>query len=86
MATYDLGGELRGTDMEGLATGGDTELWKRLGAHVTTVYDSDTDTRIPGVRFSVWAPNAQRVLVSGDFNYWAGDEMVQLPGSGVWSR
>ena len=86
MATYDLAGELRGTDMEGLASGGDTELWRRLGAHVTTVYDSDSGTRIPGVRFSVWAPNAQRVLVSGDFNYWSGDEMVKLPGTGVWSR
>ncbi|MDR2973526.1 MAG: 1,4-alpha-glucan branching protein GlgB [Propionibacteriaceae bacterium] len=86
MATYDLAGELRGTDMEGLASGADTELWKRLGAHVTTVYDADSGERIPGVRFSVWAPNAQRVLVAGGFNYWSGDDMVKLPGSGVWSR
>ncbi|MDR0991166.1 MAG: hypothetical protein LBL92_07405, partial [Propionibacteriaceae bacterium] len=63
MATYDLGGELMGRDMEGFHGGGDTEVWKRLGAHVTTVYDYDTGDRIPGVRFSVWAPNAQRVLV-----------------------
>ena len=86
MTTYDLAGELRGTDMEGLATGGDTELWRRLGAHVTTVYDLDSSTRILGVRFSVWAPNAQEVLVAGDFNYWSGDQMLKLPGTGVWSR
>ncbi|MDR0960181.1 MAG: 1,4-alpha-glucan branching protein GlgB [Propionibacteriaceae bacterium] len=86
MATYDLAGELSGYDMEGWANGGDTEAWKRLGAHVTSVYDHDTGERIPGVRFSVWAPNAQRVLVEGDFNYWSGDDMVKLPGTGVWSR
>ena len=86
MAQYDLAGELSGFDMEGFQSGGDTEVWKRLGAHRTTVYDHETGERIPGVRFSVWAPNAQRVLVIGDFNYWAGDEMVKLPGTGVWSR
>jgi len=83
---YDLAGELTGTDMEGLASGADTELWKRLGAHVTTVRDQSSGDLIPGTRFAVWAPNAQRVLVEGDFNYWSGDDMVKLPGSGVWSR
>ncbi len=86
MATYDLGGELSGWDLEGFHSGGDTELWKRLGAHETTVYDHDSQTRIPGTRFAVWAPNAQAVQVIGDFNYWSGDEMVRIPGSGVWSR
>ncbi len=86
MPTYDLGGELTGWDLEGFHAGGDTELWKRLGAHITSVYDHDSKTRIPGVRFSVWAPNAQRVQVMGDFNYWGGDDMVRVPGSGVWSR
>ncbi|MDR2896721.1 MAG: 1,4-alpha-glucan branching protein GlgB [Propionibacteriaceae bacterium] len=86
MRNYDLAGELTGIDMEGLANGSDTELWKRLGAHVTSVTDRDTGESIPGVRFSVWAPNAKRILVEGDFNYWSGDDMVKLPGSGVWSR
>ncbi|MDR1265477.1 MAG: 1,4-alpha-glucan branching protein GlgB [Propionibacteriaceae bacterium] len=86
MANYDLAGELTGFDLEGFQSGGDTEIWKRLGAEVTTVYDHDLGQRIPGTRFSVWAPNAQRVLVAGDFNYWAGDDMVKLPGTGVWSR
>jgi 1,4-alpha-glucan branching enzyme len=86
MPTYDLGGELTGWDLEGFHDGGDTELWKRLGAHETTVYDSDSGERIPGTRFAVWAPNAQRVQVIGDFNFWSGDDMILLPGSGVWSR
>jgi 1,4-alpha-glucan branching enzyme len=86
MPTYDLGGELTGWDLEGFHSGGDTELWKRLGAHETSVYDHDSSERISGTRFAVWAPNAQQVQVIGDFNYWSGDDMIHIPGSGVWSR
>ncbi len=41
---------------------------------------------IPGVRFAVWAPNAQRVSVVGDFNGWDGRRhpMRKLIGAGVW--
>jgi len=39
-----------------------------LGAHVTT------QDGVEGVRFAVWAPNAQHVSVVGDFNYWNGLE------------
>ncbi|MDR1214083.1 MAG: 1,4-alpha-glucan branching protein GlgB [Propionibacteriaceae bacterium] len=86
MARYDLAGELRGVDLEGFHAGADTECWRRLGAHVSQVLDQESGQMIPGVRFSVWAPNAQRVQVAGDFNHWGGDDMVKLPGSGVWSR
>jgi 1,4-alpha-glucan branching enzyme len=86
MPTYDLGGELTGWDLEGFHSGGDTELWKRLGAHETSVYDHDSGERIAGTCFAVWAPNAQQVQVIGDFNYWSGDDMIHIPGSGVWSR
>ena len=39
-----------------------------------------------GVYFAVWAPNAQRVSVVGDFNGWDGrvHPMRKLLGSGVW--
>ena len=39
-----------------------------------------------GVRFAVWAPNAERVSVVGDFNGWDGrvHPMRSLGGSGVW--
>ena len=41
---------------------------------------------VPGVSFAVWAPNARRVSVVGDFNQWDGRRhmMRQLASSGVW--
>ncbi|MDD5242367.1 MAG: 1,4-alpha-glucan branching protein GlgB [Sulfuricella sp.] len=41
---------------------------------------------IAGVRFAVWAPNAERVSVVGDFNRWDGriNPMRSLGSSGVW--
>ena len=39
-----------------------------------------------GTSFHVWAPNAQRVSVVGDFNGWDGrrNPMRKLLGCGVW--
>ena len=39
-----------------------------------------------GVNFRLWAPNAKRVSVVGDFNYWDGRRhpMRFHPNSGVW--
>ena len=41
---------------------------------------------VPGMRFAVWAPNAERVSVVGDFNRWDGraHPMRSLGSSGVW--
>lgn len=82
---FDFHGDLRGWDFEGFHQGGDTELWKRLGAHKVTITDDERGS-VDGVRFAVWAPNARQVQVIGDFNWWNGDEMRLVPGSGVWSR
>ncbi len=51
-----------------------------LGAHPRQVDDVD------GVVFSVWAPNAERVSVVGEFNAWDGRRhpMRVRGGSGVW--
>lgn len=51
-----------------------------LGAHPKTVQG------IEGVSFAVWAPNAQRVSVVGDFNRWDGRYHVLRPlgSSGIW--
>lgn len=82
MAHDEFGG-LTGWDLEGFHSGGDTEVWKRLGSHVITI-DDDERGPITGTRFAVWAPNAQAVEVISDFNWWTGDRMRLIPGSGVW--
>ncbi|MDO4411925.1 1,4-alpha-glucan branching protein GlgB [Cutibacterium sp.] len=82
MAHDEFGG-LTGWDLEGFHSGGDTEVWKRLGSHVVTI-DDDERGPITGTRFAVWAPNARAVEVIADFNWWTGDPMRLIPGSGVW--
>lgn len=54
-----------------------------LGAHLVT-----TPQRETGVRFGVWAPNAQRVAVVGSFNGWNihAHAMDRHGSTGVWER
>lgn len=80
---HDPFGGLTGTDLEGFHNGGDTECWRRLGAHRVTL-DDDAGGTVTGTRFAVWAPNAQAVRLNADFNWWTGDEMTLVPDSGVW--
>ncbi|PPD45012.1 MAG: 1,4-alpha-glucan branching enzyme [Methylocystis sp.] len=63
-----------------LVEGEHQKLYERLGAHVVT-HDA-----AQGVNFAVWAPNAQRVSVVGDFNQWDGRraQMRKRVDSGVW--
>ena len=51
-----------------------------LGAHVVHINE------VSGVHFSVWAPNARRVSVVGDFNQWDGRRhmMRRHDHEGVW--
>jgi 1,4-alpha-glucan branching enzyme len=55
-------------------------LHERLGAH-PMVHEG-----VPGVHFAVWAPNARRVSVVGDFNAWDGRRHVMRKrvDTGVW--
>jgi 1,4-alpha-glucan branching enzyme len=56
-------------------------LYEKMGSHVVT-HDGKQ-----GVYFAVWAPNARRVSVTGDFNEWNPDSHVLLPRwdkSGIW--
>lgn len=56
------------------------EIYEKLGAHPMTVDGVD------GVLFAVWAPNAERVSVVGDFNNWDGRRhpMRKLDYSGIF--
>ena len=56
------------------------ELYKKLGAHPMEI------DGVKGTAFAVWAPNALRVSVVGDFNQWNGKmhQMRRLPDSGVF--
>ncbi|MCA9549630.1 MAG: 1,4-alpha-glucan branching protein GlgB [Myxococcales bacterium] len=58
-----------------------TRLYERLGAHVGIV------DGVEGVHFAVWAPDAERVMVVGDFNGWDHDKhpMRAVGYSGLWS-
>jgi 1,4-alpha-glucan branching enzyme len=56
------------------------QAWRTLGAQPVT------REGVPGTRFAVWAPNAERVSVVGDFNRWDGriHPMAARGSSGVW--
>ena len=63
-----------------LAEGSHYRPYEILGAHF------DECDNVAGVTFRVWAPNAKRVSVVGDFNFWDGRRhpMRLHPASGVW--
>jgi len=77
---YQYGQVLSDYDLHLFAEGTHHRAWEKLGSHVTTIGG------VAGVRFAVWAPNAQRVSVIGDFNRWDGrvHPMRKLVPSGVW--
>ncbi|MGB7435906.1 MAG: 1,4-alpha-glucan branching protein GlgB [Candidatus Acidiferrum sp.] len=56
------------------------DAYEKLGAHVKTV------DGVSGVHFAVWAPNARRVSVVGEFNHWDGrvHPMRFRGSSGIW--
>ena len=63
-----------------LAEGSFLRPYEVLGAHFIEC------DGVSGVNFRLWAPNAKRVSVVGDFNYWDGRRhpMRLHPASGVW--
>ena len=77
---YRFGPVLGELDQYLLGEGTHRKLWHALGAHVTEHEGA------AGVHFAVWAPNAQRVSVIGDFNIWDGRRhpMRRVGHTGVW--
>ncbi len=67
-------------DAEKFNKGINYEIYHLLGAHPYVI------DGIHGVLFAVWAPNAMRVSVVGDFNHWDGrvHQMRRLWDSGIF--
>lgn len=77
---YRFGRVLTDFDLHLTAEGTQLRAYEKLGAHVIQFGP------VSGVHFAVWAPNAQRVSVVGDFNRWDGrvHAMRLLQPHGVW--
>ncbi len=67
-------------DLHLIGEGRHYKKYEKLGAHVLEI------NGIKGVHFAVWAPNARRVSVIGDFNNWDNrrHQMRALGASGIW--
>jgi len=67
-------------DLYLLAEGSHRDIFRKMGAHATKFLGVD------GTFFSIWAPNASRISVIGDFNDWDGRRHVMRlhPGNGIW--
>ncbi len=63
---YRFGPLLAEMDAWLLGEGTHLRPYETLGAHGVTI------DGVSGTRFSVWAPNARRVSVVGEFNFWDG--------------
>jgi 1,4-alpha-glucan branching enzyme len=77
---YRFAPTLTDYDLYLLGEGAHFRVYEKLGAHLLTL------DGVPGVRFGVWAPNARRVSVVGEFNGWDGrvHPMRLHPGNGIW--
>ena len=77
---YNFPPVLSDFDLHLLGEGTHFRSYEKLGAHPLVLGG------VPGVAFAVWAPNAQRVSVVGDFNQWDGrcHPMRVRGGAGIW--
>jgi 1,4-alpha-glucan branching enzyme len=67
-------------DLHLMGEGNHYKKYEKLGAHLRML------EKVSGVQFAVWAPNARRVSVIGDFNRWDGRRHpMRVRGStGIW--
>jgi len=77
---YAMGSVIGDLDIHLFNEGTHEQLYNALGSHVIEL------DGVKGVQFAVWAPNARRVSVVGDFNDWDGRRHVMRMqhGSGIW--
>jgi 1,4-alpha-glucan branching enzyme len=81
LASQDQGSTLLTPfDLHLFNEGKHTRLFEKFGAHATEVNGRQA------THFAVWAPNAERISVVGDFNGWNPDSHPMNPreSSGVW--
>ena len=77
---YSFGPVLGPMDDYYVREGSHLRLFDKMGAHWIKHEGAQ------GIHFAVWAPNAQRVSVVGDFNGWDGRRHVMRfrSGAGIW--
>ena len=77
---YDFAPQLPDFDLHLFGEGRHRHAYRFLGAH------SHTAVGFSGILFAIWAPNATRVSVVGDFNHWDGcmHPMQLRENSGIW--
>lgn len=77
---YGFGSSIEQYDVAGLREVGTNLVYRILGAQAGRLDGID------GFRFAVWAPNAKKVSVVGDFNEWDGRRhpMRLWQDGGVW--
>lgn len=76
---YDFPPILSDFDLYLLGEGKHQRLYDKLGAHLITLEG------VRGAAFVVFAPNARRVSVVGDFNFWdSRRHAMRVRGTGYW--
>ena len=77
---FSFGSLFGEVDLHLHAEGTHLRSFEKMGAHPVALND------VAGTNFAVWAPNARRVSVVGDFNSWDGRRhpMRFHPGAGIW--
>lgn len=76
---YDFPPILTDFDLYLLGEGTHQRLFDKLGAHMMSLEG------VRGVAFVVFAPNAKRVSVVGDFNFWdSRRHAMRVRGTGYW--
>lgn len=77
---YRFGSTIGEQDLYLFGEGTHEAVYQFMGAHLISI------DGVEGCRFCVWAPNARRVSVVGDFNFWDGRKHMMrkhIP-SGIW--